>query len=138
MISVIKSLVLVVFTGLLGINLTLTPVFAAGPLNSDGHIDPTQALWINATPGKNPMTADEAAAAMVLFNKSKIICRDKMSKNDVVSFFDDILAGGNALEDFEADGKYHGKMYNYQVFLELAFSDENIALTCTNNPYITQ
>jgi hypothetical protein len=108
-------------------------------LDANGELSPSQESWRNAVPGGNPMSGEEAAAAVALVRGCVIqeyVTRDQI---DMAAFARDMVAGGNSPSDFREGGKYHDRLLEHLDSFE-ATARRNDALFmsifCGFNPYI--
>lgn len=101
------------FLRLLGLFIAVVPVLtspamAAGPLDEAGEVDAQSTAWLSAEPGRNPMSVDEAIAAMGLLLAEMETCNLNGAKDfNLVALRDDIVAGGSDMADFKPGSGKH-------------------------------
>lgn len=133
-----------IFRWILGLFLVVapivaTPILAAGPLGEAGELDAQSAEWANADPGRNPMTVDEAVAAMGLILAEMEVCKlNGATDFNLVALRDDIVAGGGDMADFKpGSGKHSQAVLDHKERFKMKYESEahEWGYICYFDPY---
>lgn len=125
--------------------LTAVPIFAwaalpadaGGPLNDKGVPHPGGPQWADAVAGQNPLTTEEAAAAMAFFWHCNETGNESAETLNLEAFVADIMAGGNEEDDFVEGGKHFSLVQRHLAEFR-AMADVYWAVSCFINPYSGQ
>lgn len=113
------------------------PAHAVGPLDEKGEVRAGGGQWADAVAGQNPMTADEAAAALAFFLRCDESGNASVKDQNLPAFQADIVAGGNEASDFRKGGKHHHlvreRMMEWRDYDDLA-----MVFLCVINPYLQE
>lgn len=122
----------ILVTTILAATIAAVPAHAAGPVNGEGVLAPSRDAWADARAGHNPMTADEAAAAMAFFMR----CREvgNLGELDVEAFITDVMVGGNPGNGFVEGGAHWDKVVAWREEFQ-GYADLGVTVMCFVNPY---
>ncbi len=122
----------ILVTTILAAGMAAAPALAAGPVNDAGVLAPSRDAWSDARAGHNPLSTDEAAAAMAFFLR----CRDvgNLGAFDADSFITDVIAGDNPANGFVEGGPHWDRVVAwYEDFR--GYADMGVTVMCFVNPY---
>ncbi len=108
-----------------------TAILMALPQTALAGAGPEEYGWKSVVAGQNPMTAEQAAAALAYIHFLEKKCDLKIRWDDLIK---DVESDGNAVADFQTGGKFHQqvgeKMDHYRHYSETAW-----AFACITVPY---
>ncbi|MFB9151274.1 hypothetical protein [Roseovarius ramblicola] len=115
--------------------LAAVPALAAGPVNDKGVLAPPRDAWADARAGQNPLTTDEAAAAMAFFLRCRDV--DNLGELDAEAFIEDVMAGGNPANGFTEGGAHWDDVQAWYGDFQ-SYADMAVTVMCYINPYRKQ